>query len=61
MLTPKKIAVIGGGTGTYVTLSGLKHYPVELSAIIAMTDSGVVQVNYVINMEYYLLEMFAKH
>ena len=40
MHKPKKIAIVGGGTGTYVTLSGLKHYLVELSAIIAMTDSG---------------------
>ena len=37
---PKKIAVIGGGTGTFVTLNGLKQYPVDLSAIITMTDSG---------------------
>lgn len=36
----KKIVVIGGGTGTYQVLSGLKKYPVELSAIISMTDSG---------------------
>lgn len=36
----KEIVVIGGGTGTYVTLFGLKQYPVKLSAIITMTDSG---------------------
>ena len=36
----KKIVVIGGGTGTYTTLTGLKKYPVKLSAIISMTDSG---------------------
>ena len=35
-----KIVVIGGGTGTFVVLSGLKDYPVQLSAIVAMTDSG---------------------
>lgn len=32
--------VIGGGTGTYTVLLGLKKYPLELSAIISMMDSG---------------------
>lgn len=36
----KKIVVIGGGTGSFTVLSGLKKYPAELSAIVAMTDSG---------------------
>lgn len=36
----KKIVVIGGGTGSYTVLSGLKKYPVELSAVISMTDDG---------------------
>ncbi|MGB6838959.1 MAG: gluconeogenesis factor YvcK family protein [Microgenomates group bacterium] len=36
----KKIVVIGGGTGTYTVLSGLKKHPVDLSAIVSMTDSG---------------------
>jgi uncharacterized cofD-like protein len=36
----KKITVIGGGTGTFVALTGLKEYPYDLSAIITMTDSG---------------------
>ncbi len=36
----KKIVVIGGGTGVYTVLSGLKKYPVDLSAIVSMTDSG---------------------
>ncbi len=31
---------MGGGTGTSVVLSGLKKYPVELSAIVSMADSG---------------------
>lgn len=35
-----KIVVIGGGTGTFVALTGLKKYPVELSAIVTMMDSG---------------------
>ncbi len=38
--TKKKIVVIGGGTGTYTVLKGLKKYPLHLSAIVSMTDSG---------------------
>jgi uncharacterized cofD-like protein len=36
----KNIVVIGGGTGSFVALTGLKKYPVNLTAIVAMTDSG---------------------
>jgi uncharacterized cofD-like protein len=36
----KKITVIGGGTGTFVVLSGLKKYPLDLAAIVSMMDSG---------------------
>ncbi len=36
----KKIVCIGGGTGTFNVLSGLKKYPVSLSAIVSMADSG---------------------
>lgn len=36
----KKIVVIGGGTGNFVVLSGLKNYPVDLSAIVSMADDG---------------------
>jgi uncharacterized cofD-like protein len=43
-VTPKvklpKVVCIGGGTGTFVTLKGLKHYPVNLTAIVTMSDSG---------------------
>lgn len=35
-----KIVCIGGGTGTFVVLSGLKNYPVSLTAIVTMSDSG---------------------
>jgi uncharacterized cofD-like protein len=35
-----KIVTVGGGTGTFVVLSGLKDYPVVLSAIVTMMDSG---------------------
>jgi uncharacterized cofD-like protein len=40
MQKKQKIVVIGGGTGTFVALSGLKKYDVDLSAIITMMDSG---------------------
>lgn len=36
----KNIVVIGGGTGTSVVLSGLKKYPLNLSAVISVADSG---------------------
>lgn len=36
----KKIVTIGGGTGSFTLLSGLKKYPVELSAIVSMADDG---------------------
>lgn len=36
----KKIVIIGGGTGSFVALQGLKKYPVELTAIVSMSDSG---------------------
>jgi len=36
----KNILVIGGGTGAYTVLTGLKKYPVDLSVIVSMTDSG---------------------
>lgn len=36
----KKVTVVGGGTGTFVVLSGLKNYPVNLSVIVTMMDSG---------------------
>lgn len=36
----KRIVCIGGGTGTFVALKGLKFYPYHLSAIVAMSDSG---------------------
>lgn len=39
----KKIVTIGGGTGTSMTLSGLKKYPrnlIDITAIVTMMDSG---------------------
>lgn len=40
MTSEKKIAVIGGGTGIYSVLTGLKKQPVKLSAIVSMADNG---------------------
>jgi uncharacterized cofD-like protein len=34
------VVTIGGGTGTFVVLSGLKNYPIKLSAVVSMMDSG---------------------
>lgn len=36
----KKVVVIGGGTGVFTVLSGLKKYPYELCAIVSMSDDG---------------------
>jgi uncharacterized cofD-like protein len=36
----KKVCTIGGGTGNFVVLSGLKKYKIDLSAIVAMADNG---------------------
>ena len=36
----KKIVCIGGGTGTFVVLRGLKQFHHTLSAIVTMSDSG---------------------
>lgn len=35
-----KIVVIGGGTGTFVALQGLKEHACQLTAIVTMSDSG---------------------
>jgi len=40
MQNRKKVVVIGGGTGTFVVLSGLKKYPLNLSVIVSMMDDG---------------------
>lgn len=36
----KRVVVIGGGTGTYTSLVGLRKYPLDISVIVSMTDSG---------------------
>src|SRR3989344_1826570 len=40
MAKEKKIIVIGGGTGTYTALVGLKKYPVDLTAVVSMAGDG---------------------
>lgn len=35
-----KIVTIGGGTGSFTLLTGLKEYPVDISAIVTMADDG---------------------
>jgi uncharacterized cofD-like protein len=40
VLKREKIVVIGGGTGSYTVLRGLKKYDVDLTAVISMMDSG---------------------
>lgn len=36
----KKIVVIGGGTGNFAVLNGLKNYDVDITAIVSMADDG---------------------
>ncbi|MBX9924698.1 MAG: YvcK family protein [Rhabdochlamydiaceae bacterium] len=36
----KKIVVIGGGTGNFTVLRGLKNYDVDISAVVSMADDG---------------------
>ncbi|MDP2874109.1 MAG: YvcK family protein [bacterium] len=39
-MTRPKIVCLGGGTGTYTVLRGLRHRDVELTAVVSMADSG---------------------
>lgn len=56
MYMPKKIVVIGGGTGTMAVLSGLKKYPdLDLHVIVSMTDDG--GSNQVVRDEFGLLPL----
>lgn len=35
-----KVVIIGGGTGLPVLLRGIKHYPVDITAIVTVADDG---------------------
>ncbi len=37
---PKKVVVVGGGTGNFVVLTGLKKYALDLTAVVSMADDG---------------------
>jgi len=39
-MNKQKIVVIGGGSGSFMVLSGLKNYPVDISAVVTMSDDG---------------------
>ena len=36
----KKIVVLGGGTGTSTLLKGLKYFPLDITAVITVSDNG---------------------
>ncbi|MDO8660269.1 MAG: YvcK family protein, partial [Candidatus Woesearchaeota archaeon] len=36
----KKVVVLSGGTGGYAILRGLKAYPLDITAVVTMSDSG---------------------
>lgn len=35
-----RVVVMGGGTGTFTILSGLKHHPIDLRVIVSIADNG---------------------
>jgi uncharacterized cofD-like protein len=39
-LSGRRVVTIGGGTGTFGLLSHLKKYPLKITAIVTMSDSG---------------------
>lgn len=40
MIKKQKIVTIGGGSGSFMVLTGLKKYSSDLSAVVSMTDDG---------------------
>jgi len=40
MTKEKRVVVIGGGTGVFTVLSGLRKFPLKLYAIVSMADDG---------------------
>lgn len=39
-MSKKKVTVIGGGTGLPVLLRQLKHYDLDITAIVTVADDG---------------------
>jgi uncharacterized cofD-like protein len=40
MIKPYRVVVMGGGTGTFPVITGLKNLPIQVDSIIAVSDSG---------------------
>lgn len=40
LYSKKKIVILGGGTGTSGVLRGLKYFPVDITAVITVSDNG---------------------
>ena len=36
----KKVVIFGGGTGTSYVLKGLKYFPIDITAVISVSDDG---------------------
>lgn len=52
----KNVVVLGGGTGQSVLLSGLKKFPVNITAVVSVADDGRILGNYVNNLTFQLWE-----
>ena len=39
-ISQRKVCTLGGGTGNFTILRGLKRYPLDLCAIVSMSDDG---------------------
>jgi uncharacterized cofD-like protein len=37
---PLRVVVVGGGTGVYTVLSGLRLFPCDITAVVSMSDNG---------------------
>ena len=40
MINNKKVVLLGGGTGTSFVVRGLKYFPIDLTAVISVSDDG---------------------
>lgn len=39
-MSKKRVVVLGGGTGTFTVLSGLKHHDIDVTAVVSVADNG---------------------